>query len=341
VFIDAHNHLLMSYAGWDGQEPRALPLGEILSRLREGNVGAVGLIVGGRRAFPQRDPTSSWRGTLDALAQFWRGQAAAANEFRVIRSAADIDRISADAPGLLLGIEGASLCFDSPLEDSIAALHLLVRLGVRSVQLLAALPNLVFDTGADSASPPRLSRSGRALIAEANRLGLVIDVAHLAGDKPAFEEILNASSTPPIASHHSCRALNDSSRALDDDAIRLLADAGGVVGIHSGSAYLTQSGGQATLSAFIGQIRHVVDLVGIDHVAIGTDYIDASQIPIDLPASTFMEGMDGPESFGRIDGALAEAGFDEVERRKVLCENVLRIWRTGLESRSCAESTAA
>lgn len=334
MLVDAHNHLLMSYAGWDGNEPRALPCDEIYFRLGQGRVGAAGLIVGGKRAFAQRDPSSSWSGTLDALSQFWRGQAAASHRLQVIRSIENVDQISVASPGLLLGLEGVSLCFDTPLKDPIAALHLLVQLGVRSVQLLAALPSPAFDTGVDRQAPPRLSSMGRALLAEANRLGLLIDVSHLTGDDPAFEEILSASTSPPIASHHSCRALNGSPHALDDDAIRAIAEAGGVIGIHCGSQYLTNSGHQATTSNLMGQIGHVVDLVGVDHVAIGTDYIDAARIPIALPESTFMKGMEGPESFIRIDTALADCGFGEAGRRRILSENVLRVWRAALATSS-------
>ena len=320
----------MSYAAWDGSEPRVLPCDKIYERLRKGHVRAVGLIVGGERAFAQLDPASSWWGTLDALAQFWRGYAAASHDLRVIQSADDLDRLSADSPGLLLGLEGVSPCFDTPLQDPIAALHLLVRLGVRSLQLLAATPSPAFDIGADPEAPLRLSPTGYALIAEASRLGLLIDLSHLTGDQPAFEETISALTSPPIASHHSCRALGGSPRALDDDAIRAIAAAGGVIGIHTASGYLAPSGQQATMQDLIRQIDHIVDLVGIDYVAIGTDYIDATATPIDLPQSTFMKGMEGPESLERIDAALGESGYAKRERRKILCGNVLRVWRSAL-----------
>ena len=334
LYVDAHNHLLMSHAGWDGGQPRVLPCDEICSRLQAGDVGAVGLIVGGKRSFPQLVPKSSWWGTLDALAQFWRGQAAASRALRVIRSAEDVDRISPDAPGVILGIEGTSLLFDTPLEDPSAALHLLVRLGVRSVQWLAALPNAAFGAEANPQAPLRLSAAGRELIAESNRLGLIIDVAHLTGDDPAFQEILDLSTSPPIASHHSCRALNESPRALDDEAIRAIAGAGGVIGVHSGSAYLTASGQQASPGDFLRQICHIVDLAGVDSVAVGTDYIDTARIPIDLPESTFMDGMRGPESLGLLNTRLAEAGFGDGECRKILGENVRRVWRASLRPES-------
>jgi len=107
MYIDAHNHLLMSHAVWDGEKPRVLPCDAIRARLETGRAGAVGLIVGGRRAFPQRAPESSWWGTLDALSQFWRGQAEAEQPLRVVRTAEDVDRLSSELPSVLLGVEGA------------------------------------------------------------------------------------------------------------------------------------------------------------------------------------------------------------------------------------------
>ena len=332
MYIDAHNHLVMSYASWDKEEPRALPCDAIIARLEAGQVGAVGLIVGGRRSFPQRAPESSWWGTLDALAQFWRGQAEADPQLQILRSADDVDRISPGAPSVLLGIEGGLPCFETPLEDPIAALHLLVRLGVRSIQPLGALPSPAFDTGVDLHGAPRLSPAGRKLVVEATRLGLVIDTAHLTGDDPAFAEILDISSTPPIASHHNCRSLSGSPQALSDAAIRALAEVGGVIGIHSGSVHLTGSERQATIVDLVAHIRHVAELVGADHVAVGTDFIDIERIPMDLPPSTFMEGVGEPEFAGQLEDVLAEEGFGEADRAGILHENARRLWRTALGS---------
>jgi len=203
---------------------------------------------------------------------------------------------------------------------------------VRSIQPLGALPSPAFDTGADPHGAPRLSPAGRKLVVEATRLGLVIDTAHLTGEAPAFDEILDASSTPPIASHHSCRSLSGSPHALSDEAIRALAEVGGVIGIHSGSAHLTGLERQATIVDLVAHIRHIAELVGVEHVAIGTDCIDIERIPMDLPPSTFMEGVGEPEFAGRLEDALAEEGFGEADRAGILHENVRRLWRTALGS---------
>jgi len=341
LYIDAHNHLLMSHAAWDGESPRVLPCDAIRARLETGRAGAVGLVVGGRRAFPHRAPESSWWGTLDALSQFWRGQSEAHRPLRILRTTEDVDRLSSELPSVLLSIEGAAPCFDTPLGDPIAALNILYQLGVRSIQPLGALPSPAFDAeGKDRASSPRLSSSGRKLIAEASRLGLVIDTAHLTGEEPAFAEILESASAPPIASHHSCRSLNGLPRALSDRAIRDIARVGGVVGIHSGSAYLTGSERHAAMTDLIAHIRHVAELVGADHVAIGTDYIDIARIPMDLPASTFMKGVGESGFMSQLADALNEEGFDDAERTRILSGNVRRLWHAALRSTNIVGTAA-
>ncbi len=334
MIADAHNHLLMSHGGWDNGEPRVLPIGAMCERLRRGGISAVGLVVGGDRAFPRTEPSSPWLGTLDALAQFWRGHAEAPDDSVVLRAAEDLDRISVDCPGFLLGIEGLGPCFDAPMGDPVAALHLLARLGVRSIQLLGGEPSPAFETDRESDGMPRLSSIGRALIAEADRLGMLIDLSHLSGDEPAFAEVLGLASTAPIASHHSCRTMNGEATALSDDAIRAIADAGGVVGLHTGSHALTGSERRGTVRDWFAHAEHVVDLVGDAHVGLGSDHIDAVTIPLDLPGALFMEGLAGPESFGMLDAALDEHGSDAEARARILGGNVLRVWRAALPKSS-------
>jgi len=293
-------------------------------------LAAVGLVVGGDRAFPQTDAPSPWSGTLAALAQFWRGVSNSPDGPLVIRTAEDIDRIAIDRPGFLLGVEGVAPCFDTPLDDPIAALHVLAQLGVRSLQLLGGDPRPIFEPQAAPGAPLHLSTCGREMIAEANRLGLLIDLAHLSGDEPAFEEIIRASTSPPIASHHACRALNGHAESLSDNAIRTIAGAGGVIGIHSGSQWLSHEDRQGRMSDFVDHFLHIAELVGTDHVGLGTDYVDARAVPMDLPDDLFMAGFVGSESSGMIAEALAERDFDETDRRKILSENVLRVWRSAL-----------
>ena len=327
MIIDAHNHLVMSHGSWDEGSAYELPIEAIHDRLRRGDVAGVGLIVGGDRAFPEMNAGSSWQGTLRALGQVLRGLSRSAGGPSVVRSLGDLEPLSVEEPGLLFGIEGVTPCFDSAFDDPVTALHILAQLGVRSVQFLGGTPQPVFETGDSSL---RLSRVGRDLVAEAERLGMLIDLAHLGGDEPAFADLLDAVTTPPIASHHSCRAIAGLPRALSDDGIRAIASAEGVIGVNLGSGWLNADGRQGETDDVLRHVRHIVDLVGVEHVAIGSDHVDAEAVPRDLPDDLFLEGFAGPESLGRVAGALAGAGFDSDECDRILSGNVLRVWRSAL-----------
>lgn len=326
--IDAHNHLLWSHAVWDTEAPEALDIDAIVNRLRQGRVSAVGLVVGGDQAFPSTQAASSWEGTLRALAQYWGGTDKASQAFTTIRTADDLALLSETKPGFLLCLEGMHACFDSPFEDPLAALRLFTQLGVRSIQFMAA-PQTTLLTDPES-GPRCLTKIGREMIGEANRQHLIIDVAHLSGDEPAFQEILECASTPPIASHHSCRRITGNPQALSDDAIRTLASAGGVIGIHVGSHWLNNEGRQATIDDFLMHVARVVDLAGIDHVAIGTDHVDVSALPRELPEGMFLSCFGGPEDSHVIAEALAGAGYSAADCQKILVSNVLRVWDAAL-----------
>jgi|GEM_PF-2225723 membrane dipeptidase len=326
--IDAHNHLLMSHAVWDSQAPEALAIDAIVNRLSQGQLTAVGMVIGGDQAFPSTQAGSSWEGTLCALAQYWGGIARASHSFITIRNADDLNALSDENPGCMLCLEGMHACFDSPFQDPLAALRLLVQLGIRSIQFVAA-PQTPLLSDPES-GPRRLTETGREMLSEANRLHLVIDVSHLSGDEPAFLEILEHSSSPPIASHHSCRSITGNPQALSDEAIRALASAGGVIGIHVGSHWLNNESRQATADDFLMHVTRIVDLVGIDYVAIGTDHVDTSALPRELPEGMFMSGFGGPEDFHVLAEALAGAGYSASDCGKVLSSNVRRVWQAAL-----------
>ena len=335
MIVDTHNHLLISHARSKSGVFPAVSIDDLCVRMRRGDVSAVGLIVGGTVSFPLEDVSSPWEGTIDGLRRFWRGQEEAARDLVVLTEPDEIDAISVGHPAVLIGIEGGEPCFSAPQEDPIAALHVLTRLGVRSLQLIGDPEGPAFVSGSNEAGALQLSSDGRTLIREATRLGMIIDLAHFSGDEPAFDEIISLAESPPIASHHSCRAVNDMAGALSDAAIRKIASAGGVIGIHTGSHWLCGSEErQGTLDDILRHIRHVVDIAGIDHVAIGTDHIDVHVLPMDLPNAVFMADFNGPEDLGIVEAKLRDSGFDAEERAKILSDNVFRVWRLALDKGS-------
>ncbi|HBI02554.1 MAG TPA: dipeptidase, partial [Paenibacillaceae bacterium] len=171
--------------------------------------------------------------------------------------------------GGLLSLEGADA-----LEGSLEYLRILYRLGVRCLGLTWNFRNEAAD-GCGEKNAAGLSRFGRELIREANRLGIVLDVSHLA--EPGFWEVAKRSSQPFIASHSNCRAICNHPRNLEDDQIRMLISKGGVIGLTFVPAFVSKKE-QVTITDLIKHIEHLLDLGAEDHMAFGSDFDGIDQM---------------------------------------------------------------
>jgi membrane dipeptidase len=145
---------------------------------------------------------------------------------------ADIDRIHKSGKiAALLDLEGG---FD--LDGDLGVLRMLYRLGLRSAQLPAH--NWANNFADSCCAPPKwngLNDRGRAVVAEMNRLGMVINVSH--ASDATIEQVLDISTDPVIATHHGMRALNDIPRNMPDSLMRKLAAKGGIIGFHIGNEF--------------------------------------------------------------------------------------------------------
>ena len=205
---------------------------------------------------------------------------------------------------LLPALEGAD-----GLEGSLDNLRSLHRRGVRLVQLMHFLDNGI----GSNQTPPYQSRGltpfGRELVREANRLGIVIDLAH-ANTRTIMDALL-ASSQPLVFSHTGVKALHNVDRALTDTEIRAIARKGGLVGIWP----------NADLKTMAGMLRHidyVKRLVGVDHVAIGSD----------LRGMSYIDEFGEEANFRAIVHALLDAGYSDDEVGKIMGGNFFRVWQT-------------
>jgi microsomal dipeptidase-like Zn-dependent dipeptidase len=121
-----------------------------------------------------------------------------------------------------------------------------------------------------------VSRFGEQVIREMNRLGLMVDLSH-AGDK-SFYDALDISQTPIVCSHSSCRALCDHPRNLTDDQLRALAAKDGVAQVTFYNGFL-RSDGQASILDAVAHLNHMIEVMGIEHVGIGTDFDGDGGVP--------------------------------------------------------------
>ncbi|MDA8199312.1 MAG: membrane dipeptidase [Thermaerobacter sp.] len=165
--------------------------------------------------------------------------------------------------GAVLSVEGAEALGTDP-----AILRVLWLLGVRLLSLTWNQRNALADGAGEDPGGGGLSRAGRTMIAEMNRLHMVVDVSHLAAQ--GFWDVLGASDEAPIASHSNCRALAPHARNLSDAQMRALARAGGVQGITFVPAFL---GGRADRERVVDHCLHHLAVVGNDrHLGIGSDF---------------------------------------------------------------------
>ncbi len=253
---------------------------------------------------------------------------------------------------LPLGIENGA-----PVEGDLANLAHFYARGVRYITLTHSQDNEISDSSYDDAGTHEgLSDFGREVVQEMNRLGIMVDISHVS-DR-AFDDVMEVTVAPVIASHSSARRFTPGfERNLDDGRIERLAENGGVIMINFGSSFLLKryqddrdaarafiaqeaerrglEPGSADFDAFadpyfranvpyadlqdvVDHIDHVVRLVGIDHVGIGSDY--------DGVGDSLPTGLKDVASYPNLIAALLQKGYSETDIRKILGENALRVW---------------
>jgi len=260
-----------AFAHWDAYEldfrlkqGEADPLRSvILPELRAADVEGTVYIVGGdskEHSAGRDDPLLGALIYADAIvAEIERAEGAA----RIVRSADELSAArSSGAIWFLLGLEGCA-----PLRGEIAALHAFNRLGIRCVGLTWNGRNEAAD-GVGVTSPGGLTDFGRRLVAECGRLGMLIDVSHLAAR--GLADVVEVTTVPVFASHSNARVLRDHRRNITDDQIRLIAGTGGVIGVNFHPTFLAD--GEATVADIADQVEHLVAVAGTDHVALGPDF---------------------------------------------------------------------
>ncbi|MBD3377540.1 T9SS type A sorting domain-containing protein [candidate division KSB1 bacterium] len=160
-----------------------------------------------------------------------------------------------------------------------------------------------------------LSDFGKTVIRTMDSLGVIIDVSHT-GIK-TIEDILATTQHPIVATHSGARALHNHYRNLRDDQIIAIANTGGVIGVVFYPPFLTKSYQNAGIREVIDHIQYIVDLVGIDHVALGSDFDGISRVPI---------GLEDVSDFPDLTWALLKEGYSQQEVEKILGGNFMRVF---------------
>jgi membrane dipeptidase len=195
--------------------------------------------------------------------------------------------------------------------------------GLRSLGITWSRPNqfghgvpFAFEQSPDTG--PGLTDAGEELVRECNRLGIMIDLSHL--NEKGFWDVVSLTDSPLVVTHSAAHAICPSTRNLTDRQIDAVGRSGGVVGINFHVGFIRPDGKKESdtpLQHIVNHLDYVVDRIGIDHVALGSDF----------------DGATMPDALGDVSGlpklllAIRESGYGEQEIRKIAHENWLRVLR--------------
>lgn len=300
--------------------------------------------------------TGGARKTADQLIDMIEKLAAShPDQFRVARSPDQVvENSKAGRISLPLGIENGAA-----IEDDLANVAHFHKRGVRYITLTHSEDNLICDSSyATTRTWKGLSPFGRNVVAEMNRLGIMVDVSHISDQ--AFDQVLQVTKAPVIASHSSARHFTPGfERNLDDERIKVLAAAGGVILVNFGSSFIDQRSRDsfdqmreavkkqtegrnpppgelerdelqaayaaqhppvfARVEQVADHIEHIVKLVGVDHVGLGSDF--------DGVGDSLPTGLKDVSGYPNLIRVLLERGMSEADVEKICGGNFLRVWR--------------
>ena len=277
------------------------------------------------------------------------------DKFEMAYSISDVERIFNEGKiALPMGMENGA-----PIEGDLDNIQFFFDEGIRYITLTHSEDNDICDSSYNLGERTHkgLSDFGKEVVLEMNRVGIMVDISHVSDD--AFYQIMDVTQVPAIASHSSARHFTPGfERNMSDDMIKRLAENGGVIQINFGSSFVTQESqdkrkkNSESVSAFAKEnnlesddprvkefakkvaidnpvfcdvtdvadhFDHVVKLVGIDHVAFGSDY--------DGVGDTLPYGLKDASTFPNLIYHLLKRGYSEEDIEKISYKNIWRVWK--------------
>jgi membrane dipeptidase len=365
IVIDTHNDITSPLIddgfdlGMRGDDPNAkVKTHTDLRRMKAGGLGAEFFAVYVGKEFVNKKPAEGGgaaRRALDVIDVVHDQIRRHPESLEAASTAADIRRIVKTGKiAALMGIEGGHA-----IEDSLHALRMFYRLGVRYMTLTHTNTNDWADSEGDLNNPNvqhhnGLTDFGRDVIKEMNRIGMMVDISHVA-DK-TFYDVIATTSAPVIASHSSARAIANHPRNMSDDMLKALAKNGGVVMVNFYDGFLdprkaelalrsramedelkvkypndpkrvqdeiekwrvANDPGRTPLSVLMDHIDHIAKVAGVDHIGIGSDYDG-------VPFTGLPVGMEDISKLPTLTYELMKRGYSDADIKKFLGENLLRV----------------
>lgn len=338
---------------------RVLVMGEDLSkrwdvghvdipRLREGGMHAPFFALWVPVYFPGAEAIRRTLDLRDAMQSLFEAHK---DEIELATTAADIERIvKANKIAAFLTVEGGHT-----IDDDLRVLRMYYQLGIRSMTLTHSRNNNWADSATDKPVHNGLTDFGKEVVREMNRLGMIVDVSHVA--EKTFYDALAVTTKPVMLTHSSMRALSDVPRNVTDEMLWALAKNGGVVGITFGEGFINPKDAEAlraaieiettaplltgrtlddyaaedvrklfgtrvkvasTVADVADHIDHAIRIAGIDHVGIGSDFDGVSGPP---------NGLDDVSKMPALVAELMTRGYSDRDLKKILGGNTLRVIR--------------
>jgi membrane dipeptidase len=280
-------------------------------------------------------PETALRRSLEQILVANRTAEAHPEDVMLVRSRADLDAAARDSViALILALEGVE-----PIGYTPDLIDIFWLLGVRMASLTWNRQN-PFAAGAAEAPAAGLTNLGRELIGLMTARGIAIDLAH--ASEATFYEVLSlAEGAPVLVSHACCRSVFDTPRNLSDEQLRALAAADGLFGVMG--IPLGVDPEHPTLDRLVDHIRHAVDIIGVERVALGADFMAMlvqsgveppfaadTLLPPGLSMGVPIDGFASPEDFPRLIEALSDRGFTAAEIESIAHANLTRFMREAL-----------
>ena len=323
--VDMHFDMLMDL--YDKRERAGVLDADYLPELEQGGVGILGAAIYLEDKYL---PEQALRVALDQVARLY-AEVDRTTRFAICRTHAEI--VAARAAGkiaLLITMEGVE-----PLGTDLNLLRVFYELGLRSVGLTHARRNMAGDGGVfapSGSSRHGLTDFGRALVAECQRLGILVDLAHL--NPAGVDELLADTSGLLIISHTTPRRFFDIERNSSDEHIRAVGRRGGVVGANA--ALVSPRAEESTLDRYADAIEYMVELAGIDGVGIGFDFFEfiyrrwspAERAEADsrLSPAHFLPDLSNHGHARNLTRKLIERGFADDQIAQILYGNWMRVF---------------
>lgn len=325
-----------------------------IPRMRQGKLGAV---LFGIYAQPQDYPPHLWLPrALECLDALHREVTANRKDMEFAYTAADVERIHKSGKlAALASLEGGHL-----IADSIPVLRMFYKLGIRYMTLAHFRGNNFADSMTDIEIHRGLSKAGRELVREMNRIGMMVDVSHISDQ--AVKDAVEESKAPVIASHSSVKAIAPIVRNMPDEVIQTIAKKGGVICINFHAGYLEKAaydvyirnrpardqeikdvlalrandparwelvrGIQKRYFALMPKVSHEVLLKHIDHIAktAGVDHVGLGSDYDGISGMT-PTGMEDVSKYPLLVKGLIRMGYSDEDIRKIMGLNLLRVLR--------------